>query len=253
MITVAPNTLLALLVAFAILYALWTMHFFISENRRLRKENNKAPGKKQDERKSNGDIIGKSLFVLDERIWAPQTAKETDNEKDNEKENIFVPSDVHKEHSRIIPENQLDEVFGDVPPGQANPPLDIDCPMPKVPDKENEENRDEEEEYEVLRVSGRLLAEGISFEQMGEAYRTVVHNPILTEEKKEETGRVLLHLKHTDMFEAMVSGEPEREDRVGGLMDSYLKAFHQRKAERQGEDKPPPVPVPEGFDVRKYV
>jgi hypothetical protein len=90
-----------------------------------------------------------------------------------------------------------------------------------------------DEEYEALQVSGRPLAEGISFEQMGEAYRTVVHNPIITEEKKEETGRVLLHLKHTDMFEAMVSGEPEREDRVGGLIDSYLKAFHQRKAESQ--------------------
>jgi hypothetical protein len=81
----------------------------------------------------------------------------------------------------------------------------------------------------------------------------VVHNPIIIEEKKEETGRVLLHLKHTDMFESMVSGEPEREDRVGGLIDSYLKAFHQRKAERSGENKTPATSVPNGFDVRNYV
>lgn len=253
MITISSYTVLVLLVAFAIIYALWTMHFFISENRRFRKENREAMLREQYRKKNKGDIIGKSQFVLKERIPVPRTAKEPDNEKDEGKENIFVPSDVPKEHSLIIPANELDEVFGDIPPGQANPPLDIDCPMTQVPDKENEEKEEEEEEYEALQVSGRLLAEGISFEQMGEAYRTVVHHPILTEEKKEETGRVLLHLKHTDMFEAMVSGEPEREDRVGGLMDSYLKAFHKRKAERQGEDKPPLIPVPEGFDVRKYV
>lgn len=248
MITITPNTVLALFIAFAILYALWTMHFFITENRRFRKGNREAMHKEQDEKKHIGDIIGKSQFVLKERIPVPQTAKEPDNEKDNGKGNIFVPSDVPKEHSRIIPANELDEVFGDVPPGEANPPLDIDCPIPEGP-----EPADEEEEYEALQVSGRSLAEGISFEQMGEAYRTVVHNPVITEEKKEETGRVLLHLKHTDMFEAMVSGEPEREDRVGGMIDSYLKAFHQRKAGESGENKPPAAPVPKGFDVRKYV
>ncbi|HBL74303.1 MAG: hypothetical protein A2W90_18285 [Bacteroidetes bacterium GWF2_42_66] len=248
MITVTQNALLALLVAFAILYALWTMYFFISENRRFRKENRETMLREQDRKKNKGDIVGKSQFVLKERIPVPQTAKEPDNEKDKGKENIFVPSDVPKEHSRIIPVGELDEVFGEVPPGEANPPLDIDCPMPEGP-----EPADEEEEYEALQVSGSSLAEGISFEQMGEAYRTVVHNPIITEEKKEETGRVLLHLKHTDMFEAMVSGEPEREDRVGGLIDSYLKAFHKRKAGGPGEDKPSAASVPKGFDVRNYV
>ncbi len=250
MTAITTATIMVLLVSFTVIYALWTMFFFISENWRLRKENRDAILKEQGEKKRNGDIIGKSLFVLKERISTPQTAKEAENKKDKGKENIFVQSDVPKEHSRVIPADELDEVFGDVPPGEANPPLDIDCPMPEEPEREDE---NEEEEYEALQVSGRSLAEGISFEQMGEAYRTVVHNPIITEGKKEETGRVLLHLKHTDMFEAIVSGEPERENRVGGLMDSYLKAFHQRKAEQPGENKPPAAPVPKGFDVRKYV
>ena len=246
MITISPYTVLVLLVAFTVIYALWTMFLFISENRRLRRGNREAMLREQDRKKNKGDIIGKSLFVLDERISAPQAAKNTDNERDNKKENIFVPSDVPKEHSRIIPVGELDEVFGEIPPGEANLPLDIDCPIPEA-------DEEDEEEYEALQVSGRSLAEGISFEQMGEAYRTVVHNPIITEEKKEETGRVLLHLKHTDMFEAMVSGGPEREDRVGGLINSYLKAFHQRKAGESGEDKPSATSVPKGFDVRNYV
>ena len=248
MITITPYTVLALLVAFAVLYALWAMHFFISENRRFRKENSETMLLEQDRKKNKGDILGKSQFVLKERIPVPQTATEPDNEKNKGKENIFVPSEVPKEHSRIIPVSELDDVFGEVPPGEANPPLDIDCPIPEEP-----EPADEEEEYEALQISGRSLAEGISFEQMGEAYRTVVHNPIIAEEKKEETGRVLLHLKHTDMFEAMVSGEPEREDRVGGLINSYLKAFHQRKAGESGEDKPSATSVPKGFDIRNYV
>ena len=248
MITITSNTVLALLVAFAILYALWTMYFFISENRRFQKENRETMLREQDSKKNKGDIVGKSQFVLRERIPVTQTAKEADNEKDKGKGNIFALSDVPKEHSRIIPVSELDEVFGEVPPGEANPPLDIDCPIPEEPEPE-----DEEEEYEALQVSGRSLAEGISFEQMGEAYRTVVHNPIITEEKKEETGRVLLHLKHTDMFEAMVSGEPEREDRVGGLINSYLKAFHQRKERKKEKDKPSATSVPKEFDVRNYV
>ena len=248
MITITSNTVLELLVAFAILYALWTMYFFISENRRFQKENRETMLREQDSKKNKSDIVGKSQFVLKERIPVTQTAKEADNEKEKGKGNIFALSDVPKEHSRIIPVGELDEVFGEVPPGEANPPLDIDCPMSEEPEYE-----DEEEEYEALQVSGRSLAEGISFEQMGEAYRTVVHNPIITEEKKEETGRVLLHLKHTDMFEAMVSGGPEREDRVGGLINSYLKAFHQRKAGESGENKPSATSVPKGFDVRNYV
>ena len=248
MITITPNTVLALLVVFAIIYALWTMYFFISENRRFQKENSETMLREQDKKKNKVDIVGKSQFVLKERIPVTQTAKEADNEKEKGKGNIFALSDVPKEHSRIIPADKLDEVFGEVPPGEANPPLDIDCPMSEEPESE-----DEEEEYEALQVSGRSLAEGISFEQMGEAYRTVVHNPIITEEKKEETGRVLLHLKHTDMFEAMVSGEPEWEDRVGGLINSYLKAFHQRKAGESGENKPSATSVPKGFDIRNYV
>lgn len=253
MIIVTPDTILVLLISFAVLYALWTMQFFISENRRMRKENKDAAGKKEEGKKRKGDIVGKSLFVLKERISVPQAAKEIENEKDKENDHIFVPSNVPTDHPRVIPGDELDEVFGAPPPGEDNPPLDIDCPMPQEPDSEDEENEEDEEEYEALQVSGGFRAEGFSFEEMGEAYRTVVHHPIITDEKKEETGRVLLNLKHTDMFEAMVSGEPEREDRVSDLMDSYLKAFHKRKAARPGENEPPVTAVPKGFDVRKYV
>ena len=73
MITITPNTVLELLVAFAILYALWTMYFFISENRRFQKENRETMLREQDSKKNKSDIVGKSQFVLKERIPVTQT------------------------------------------------------------------------------------------------------------------------------------------------------------------------------------
>ncbi|MFA7136053.1 MAG: hypothetical protein WC125_09380, partial [Bacteroidales bacterium] len=95
-------------------------------------------------------------------------------------------------------------------------------------------------------------AQGVSFEQMGEAYRHVVHNPTITDEQKEETGRVLLNLKGTDMFEAIVSGQPGGGDKVDILINTYLTAFQKKVAERSAESLSPQGEVPTGFDVRMY-
>lgn len=73
---------------------------------------------------------------------------------------------------------------------------------------------EDEDDTEELPLLGRSLAQGVSFEQMGEAYRHVVHDPPSTDEQREETGRVLLGLKQTDMFEVIVSGRPDGNDRV---------------------------------------
>lgn len=93
----------------------------------------------------------------------------------------------------------------------------------------------------------------VSFEQMGEAYRHVVHDPPSTDEQREETGRVLLGLKQTDMFEVIVSGRPDGNDRVKSLIDTYLSAFHRRMSERSAESPSPQGSVPTGFDVREFV
>jgi hypothetical protein len=54
---------------------------FLSENRRFRKETRETMLREQDSKKNKGDIVGKSQFVLKERIPVPQTAKEAANEK----------------------------------------------------------------------------------------------------------------------------------------------------------------------------
>lgn len=249
----------ALLVVFAILYSLWTMYYTMKlEKRHGKKGKDKdQPETEQKPAKRQNQIVGKSQFVLPQSQTTPptmpQAATGTESEKGIEKPDIFVPSNV-PEHPRIIPDDELDEVFGTPPEGEENKPLDINFPLyhEVQPDEADDPDEEETEDYEDLPMGGRPQANGDSFENMCEAYRTVVHNPIITDKKKEETGRVLLSLKHTDMFEALVSTS-ERADTVGSLIDCYLSAFHKRMAESSGENEAPAGHVPPDFNVRSFV
>ena len=232
----------------AVGYALWTVWYLFRESRRCHRRppvSGAAPRRRE--------IIGKSRFVLDRRRSLPQAAIAAETEKGIEKEPIFASASA-PEHPRQIPPEDLDEVFGEVPAGERNEPLDIYYPLyeESFPDMEAEEP-DDEDETEELPFLGRSLAQGVSFEQMGEVYRHVVHDPPITDEQKEETGRLLLGLKETDMFEAIVSGCPDGNDRVKNLIDTYLSAFHRRMVAETAESPSAQGVVPEGFDVRDYV
>ena len=217
--------ILRLLTVCAVGYALWAAWYLFRESRR---SNRRLPV--SDAAPRRREIIGKSRFVLDRRRSLPQAAVAAKTEKGIEKEPIFAPASA-PEHPRQIPPEDLDEVFGEVPA----------------------EESDDEDETEELPLLGRSLAQGVSFEQMGEVYRHVVHDPPITDYQKEETGRLLLGLKETDMFEAIVSGCPDGNDRVKNLIDTYFSAFHRRMAAEAAESPSPQGVVPEGFDVRDYV
>ena len=248
MTAMTTTCILWLLTVCAVGYALWTVWYLFRESRRSNRRppvSGVAPRRKE--------IIGKSRFVLDRRRSLPQAAVAAQTEKGIEKEDIFAPASV-PEHPRQIPPEDLDEVFGDVPAGERNEPLDIYYPLYEeyFPDTEAEEP-DDEDETEELPLPGRSLAQGVSFEQMGEVYRHVVHDPPITDYQKEETGRLLLGLKETDMFEAIVSGCPDGNDRVKNLIDTYLSAFHRRMVAEAAESPSSQGAVPDGFDVRNYV
>lgn len=252
MIVINYYTILVLLIAFAVIYAVWTMVYLNRLGKSQKKKNDvkeQSPAKRK-----KGDIIGKSRFVLPLSGHSQTEAAVTpETESDTEKENIFAPASV-PEHPRQIAPEELDDVFGIVPEGETNEPLDIDYPLVVKPFPEEEaEEIEDEDESEDLPIKGKPVAQGVSFEQMGEAYRHVVHNPTITDEQKEETGRVLLNLKGTDMFEAIVSGQPERGDKVDILINTYLTAFQQKVAERSAESQPPQGEVPTGFDVRDFM
>lgn len=248
MTDMTTTCILRLLTACAVGYALWAAWYLFRESRR---SNRRPPVSGAAPRRR--EIIGKSRFVLDRRRSLPQAAIAAKTEKGIEKEPIFASASA-PERPRQIPPEDLDEVFGEVPAGEQNEPLDIYYPLyeESFPDTEAEE-LDDEDEAEELPLLGRSLAQGVNFEQMGEVYRHVVHDPPITDYQKEETGRLLLGLKETDMFEAIVSGCPDGNDRVKNLIDTYLSAFHRRMAAEAAESPSPQGVVPEGFDVRDYV
>ena len=252
MITINSYTILVLLIVLAVIYAVWTM-VYLSRFGKMEKKKNDAKEQTPTKRKK-GDIIGKSRFVLPLSGQSqPEAAVTPETELDTKKEDIFALASV-PEHPRQIAPEELDEVFGAVPGGETNEPLDIDYPLQVKPFPEEEaEETEDEDESEDLPIRGKPVAQGVSFEQMGEAYRHVVHNPTITDEQQEETGRVLLNLKGTDMFEAIVSGDSGQGDKVDILINTYLAAFQKKVAERSAESLPPQGEVPTGFDVRDFM
>lgn len=153
----------------------------------------------------------------------------------------------------------MDAVFETPPAEESNEPDPEGIPFIEQEvsnyeaDMDEEMDREEEEEAKSQPPAGRSLARGVRFEQIGEAYRTVSREAAPTEEKQQRVGRTLVELEQTDMFEAIVSASPEGADKVYDLMDSYLKAYYRRIAERAAESPPPQVSAPEDFDVQYYV
>ena len=114
--------ILRLLTVCAVGYALWAAWYLFRESRR---SNRRLPV--SDAAPRRREIIGKSRFVLDRRRSLPQAAVAAKTEKGIEKEPIFAPASA-PEHPRQIPPEDLDEVFGEVPAGEQNEPLDIYYP-----------------------------------------------------------------------------------------------------------------------------
>ena len=252
-----PIHVLVLLTVVAVLYAAWMMYFTMRESRR-------ANGKEREDGKTasvsdnqgrDDDIMGKSKFVLPQSVSVPHATVGTETESDTEKANTFVPEKV-PDHPRQVAPDELDDVFGNPPEGEKNEPLEIEQPLyVEQPPFPEEYADDDENENEELPLRGQTPAQGVSYENLGEAYRRVVHNPSLTSKEEEETGRILLEMRRTDMFEYIVSGDPKRENRVYDLMETYLAAFQKRIAEREAGSPTSQneVAALQGFSVLDYV
>ena len=254
MMDIVKVAALLVLTLFAVGYALWIAVWFI-RNQRPQKQGPtrvSAPASRQ-------DILGKSRFVLPPRRQpTPTTATESEDVKSGEKADIFAPGNV-PQHPRQIPPEKLDAVFGAPPAGENNDPEEVESPLIETlpadygADMDADMDRDDENENESQPPAGRSLAKGVRFENIGEAYRSVVHDNPLTDEKQQDVGQTLLGLKRTDMFEAIVSTRPDGSDKVANLIDTYLTAFQRKVAARNAGGPSPQAPVPEGFDVRSYV
>jgi hypothetical protein len=190
-----------------------------------KKGNDTVPPEKPE---SVADAIGKSRFVLPARskpLQTPATSLKT--EKGEEKALIFAVG-IGEKPSGIIPENELDGIFGNAP----NPEI-LSIPLERETDYEDEEA----EELNGTLGYGAIEAEGVGFDELQTAVQAVTEQP---DEVSEETGKTIVALENTGMFERLVSGDegkmnwikavverhiqntmPEAENETSGTDDSY--------------------------------
>ncbi|GHT01119.1 hypothetical protein FACS189421_13670 [Bacteroidia bacterium] len=143
--------------------------------------------------------------------------------------------------SAVIPPEELDEVFADEP----NPEI---LSIPLDDDDEEIDYKAEEEEAELGRTLGHgtVMAEGIDYDKLQTAVKAVMEQP---EDVSEETGRTIVELENTDMFEMLVSGDE-------GKMN-WIKAVVERNIQKvmpETEDETSGANFDYGdFDVADYV
>jgi hypothetical protein len=244
---------LILLTVVAVVYAGYTMYFMIRENHRAdrREYRKQKTASSSSDSKPKADIMGKSKFVLTQSAPSPQVTVAPDIEPNTRKAATFASETIPK-YSRQITQDELDEVFGRAPEGESNEPLKIHHPLyfgQSLPREIADDNEDDENEDLPLRSHRR--AQGVRFEELGDAYNRVVHAPYMTTKEEVETGRILLELKHTDMFEYIVSGEHKRQNKALYLIDIYLTAFQRRMMAEDAEnpESEDVIVAPQGYSI----
>jgi hypothetical protein len=252
-IEITSTHILVLLTVVAVVYTVWTMYFLAQESRR-------ASGKGHRKHKidsSSGDsspkadIMGKSKFVLTRSVPPPQSIVATDS-KPNTRMATTSASVTTPEHPRQIAQDELDEVFGRAPEDERNEPLKIHHPLYAGQSLPREMFADhEDDENEDLPLRNRRCAQGVRFEELGDAYDGVVNNHPLTGKEEVATGRILLDLKHTDMFEYIVSGDRKRQSKALYLIDTYLTEVQRRIMAEDSENHEPQddVVAPQGYSI----
>ena len=192
------------------------------------------------------------FYVLEEtRINGMNYLLVTDSEEEEDGE-CYILKDVSKaEDSDAVYEfvendDEMDYLFKiftelmedmDVPlefrkePADDNPPIDDD-----------EQNR---------RLPGCTpQATGIRFEDMGLAVRVAVSGEAASEEERIQAGKTLAELRNTPMFEQLTSGDAEREERIGSLIELHLAAYRKRK---QPDSEPAAETIPDTFSISDIV
>jgi hypothetical protein len=153
----------------------------------------------------------------------------------------------------MIPPAELDKVFSSE---KADDFGEVDLVFNDEPEgEESEENGDyvdTEESEEAGGLSGASMATGLNFDNLSGMVKTVENPETATSQEKEEAGRVLVEVRQTDMFEQVVSGQPQKKVTAGKLMDDYFAAYHSRKREIGEGNNETSVKAPKDFDVRAF-
>lgn len=233
-----------------VLYSLFLAYYFgrewWNERRRRNQKARTAPPPKE-------DIMGKGGTVRSHST--PNTATLIQSEKRDENDSTFAPGNREIPVPRppaAIPNERLDEVFSSDP---EDAPMEVDLAFDDTPDPyygvvDRDERDDEREKGEITSV--RLMATGVGFDELSRMTRTVDAPNVATISEKLDAGRVLFEVRQTDMFEAIVSGRPEKRVTAGQLMDDFRAEWRRRKrGAADGTTEEPFEKAPDDFDPRK--
>jgi len=171
--------------------------------------------------KSRINVMGKSRFVLLDRSKPQQTsATIPETEKVDYKPDIFAAKTEEKQ-SVAIPAEQFDEVFSD----HSNPEvMSIPLEEDNEDEIEDENNIDveAEEKEEIRQALGyeAIFADGIDYDDLQTVVKVVKEQP---DEVSEETGRTIVALENTDMFEMLVSGDKGKGNWIKSIVERCVQ------------------------------
>ncbi|MDR1346879.1 MAG: hypothetical protein LBJ63_00375 [Prevotellaceae bacterium] len=204
---------------------------------------------------SKEDIVGKGGFDL--RHSLTQDITLIKSEKREENTPTFAAENVGGELQNtpaVIPPSELDKIF--FSGQQTDDSGEIDLVIDDKPEGEesndNEDYVDTEESEEAGGLSGINVASGLYFDDLSGMMKTVENPEAASLEEREEAGRVLVEVLQTDMFEQVVSGEPQKKVAAGKLMDNYFADFYRHKREAGEITDELSVKAPNDFDVRAF-
>ncbi len=243
-------TVIVLYLVFLACYTVW--------ERRVKRRRNAARkrGKPLFSSPPPEDIIGKSQFDL--RHSRPQATTLIQSEKRDQNDSTFADGYATAESQSppaAVPDERLDRAFssGDDTDNSGDVNITIDNEPEGEESDSYEENIDTDESEDEDDVpTGAAMATGISFDELSGMVRTVNDPDAATGRDREDAGRVLVEVRQTDMFEQVVSGQPEKKTTANRLMDDHFAEWNRRKREAGELNDEPTVKAPDNFDARAF-
>lgn len=195
------------------------------------------------------DIIGKSKFTL--RHSQPQVTTLEMSEKRADNASIFAhetrqadPQDTPGAVPAIRPEGGLISEAGDYS-GEIDIMIENEPPEGGYEPEINEDLDYEEMEEADDEQTGGGIAQGIGFEELAGAIRTVDKAGEVSSDERYEAGRIMAEVRQTELFGQVADSEPKKKI-VSALVDEYFAAYY------RGREVPPTVKAPADFNVRSF-
>ena len=218
-------------------YLLWIAAYLFHERNSRRKKAEKAGQILTRMAVDVSEILGKSTFSLSHST--PQTPEKIENEKSVSEADSFAPEELDKLFAEGSPLPEELELMED---------MDVPLEFRKEPTDDNPPIDDDEQDRRLAGCTPH--ARGIRFEDMGLAVRVAVSGEAASEEERIQAGKTLAELRNTPMFEQLTSGDAEREERIGSLIELHLAAYRKRK---QPDSEPAAETIPDTFSISDIV